>query len=155
MELRNKRLQKELSTILKANLRDICVDIKDENIAIWTVAMKGPVNTPYEGGLFEVICTFPDNYPFGAPDILFSTAIFHPNISNNGKVCLSIFQGEWSGSITMQRVLLSILSLLASPNVDDPLVPEVANLYKKDYGEYVRLAKKHTIKYAVKNEGKI
>lgn len=46
-------------------------------------------------------------------------------------------------------VLLSICSLLCDPNPDDPLVPEIAQLYKRDRALYEAEAKKYTYKHAM------
>lgn len=46
-------------------------------------------------------------------------------------------------------VLLSICSLLCDPNPDDPLVPEVARIFKSDRTKYTDLAKEWTKKYAM------
>ena len=45
-------------------------------------------------------------------------------------------------------VLLSIASLLTDPNPDDPLVPEIAKIYKQDREKYNKLAAEWTRKYA-------
>ena len=45
-------------------------------------------------------------------------------------------------------MLLSICSLLMDPNADDPLVPEIAELYKRDRAKYEAEARKHTKKHA-------
>ena len=45
-------------------------------------------------------------------------------------------------------MLLSILSLLNDPNPDDPLVPEIANVYKSDKEAYKNTATEWTRKYA-------
>jgi ubiquitin-conjugating enzyme E2 D/E len=45
--------------------------------------------------------------------------------------------------------LLSISSLLTDPNPDDPLVPDIARLYKRDKPEFDKVAKIWTKKYAV------
>jgi ubiquitin-conjugating enzyme E2 D/E len=45
-------------------------------------------------------------------------------------------------------VLLSISSLLTDPNPDDPLVPEIANIYKTDKVRYEATAREWTRKYA-------
>ena len=45
-------------------------------------------------------------------------------------------------------VLLSICSLLTDPNPDDPLVPEIARIYKTDKDRYNKVAKEWTSKYA-------
>ena len=46
-------------------------------------------------------------------------------------------------------VLLSICSLLCDPNPDDPLVPDIARLYKTDRTQYNKNAKEWTQKYAM------
>lgn len=43
-------------------------------------------------------------------------------------------------------VLLSICSMLTDPNPDDPLVPEIANLYKTDRPRYESTAREWTRK---------
>lgn len=45
-------------------------------------------------------------------------------------------------------VLLSICSLLCDPNPDDPLVPDIARIYKTDKPKYNKLAKEWTTKFA-------
>jgi ubiquitin-conjugating enzyme E2 D len=46
-------------------------------------------------------------------------------------------------------VLLSICSMLTDPNPDDPLVPEIAHVYKTDRSRYEATAREWTRKYAV------
>ena len=43
-------------------------------------------------------------------------------------------------------VLLSICSMLTDPNPDDPLVPDIAHLYKTDRARYESTAKEWTQK---------
>ncbi|KAJ0113437.1 hypothetical protein Patl1_00554 [Pistacia atlantica] len=47
------------------------------------------------------------------------------------------------------RVLLSICSLLTDPNPDDPLVPEIAHMYKTDRAKYESTARSWTQKYGM------
>ena len=46
-------------------------------------------------------------------------------------------------------VLLSICSLLTDPNPDDPLVPDIARIYKTDRQKYGETAREWTRKYAM------
>ena len=46
-------------------------------------------------------------------------------------------------------MILSICSLLTDPNPDDPLVPEIARVYKEDKQKYEATAKEWTRKYAM------
>ncbi|WOL12532.1 Ubiquitin-conjugating enzyme E2 28 [Canna indica] len=47
------------------------------------------------------------------------------------------------------EVLLSICSLLTDPNPDEPLVPEIAHIYKADKNKYEATARSWTQKYAM------
>lgn len=51
--------------------------------------------------------------------------------------------------VLMNQVLLSICSLLTDPNPDDPLVPEIAHMYKTDRAKYEASARSWTQKYAM------
>ena len=51
--------------------------------------------------------------------------------------------------ISIFVVLLSICSLLTDPNPDDPLVPDVARIYKTDKKKYNDTAREWTQKYAM------
>lgn len=53
------------------------------------------------------------------------------------------------GRPRVPQVLLSICSLLTDPNPDDPLVPEIAHLYKTDKARYEETARQWTVKYAM------
>ncbi|KAJ3462617.1 hypothetical protein MRS44_007403 [Fusarium solani] len=105
--------------------------------------------SPYSGGVFFLAIHFPTDYPFKPPKVNFTTRIYHPNINSNGSICLDILRDQWSPALTISKVLLSICSMLTDPNPDDPLVPEIAHVYKTDRPRYEATAREWTRKYAI------
>ena len=120
----------------------------DEDVYHWIINMEGPSGTPYSEGVFYLEVRFPLDYPFAPPKILFTTKIYHPNINSNGNICLDILKDEWSPVLTISKILLSISSLLSDPNPDDPLVTEIAKLYRDDIESYNKKAREHTLLHA-------
>jgi len=143
-----RRINKELDDIIKDPPANCAAGPVTSNLFDWEATIIGPDDTPYEGGLFRLRINFPSDYPFKPPKIVFETPIYHCNINKNGSICLDILKREWSPALTISKVLLSISSLLSEPNPDDPLVPEISKLYKKNKYVYYKKAKEHTLKYA-------
>ncbi len=73
---------------------------------------------------------FPNGYPIVAPRIRFETNCFHPNVDENGNICLDILREKWSATYDVQSILLSIQSLLADPNIASALNHQAADLWK-------------------------
>ena len=115
----------------------------------WQATIMGPGDSPYSGGVFFVTIHFPPDYPFKPPKVQFQTKVYHPNINSQGSICLDILKEQWSPALTISKVLLSICSLLTDPNPDDPLVPEIAHIYKGDRSRYEETAREWTRKYAM------
>jgi ubiquitin-conjugating enzyme E2 D/E len=144
-----RRLFKEYEEIQKENLECCFAEPVDkDDLFEWKAYIIGPKDTPYENGYYELMLLFPNEYPFKPPKISFITRIYHPNINSNGGICLDILKEIWSPALTISKILLSISSLLADPNPNDPLVPEIAKLYKENYEKYLKIAKEYNDKYA-------
>jgi ubiquitin-conjugating enzyme E2 D/E len=143
-----KRLQRELIEIQKDTPVNCSAGPNNNDLFNWEATIIGPTETPYEGGIFKLKILFPADYPFKPPKITFETRIYHPNINANGGICLDILKDQWSPALNITKVLLSICSLLDEPNPDDPLMPEIAQLFKSNKPEFTRIAREHTVKYA-------
>ena len=122
--------------------------VNDSDLFHWQATIMGPPDSPYKNGLFFLTIHFPTDYPFKPPKVVFNTKIYHPNINSNGSICLDILRAQWSPALTVSKVLLSICSLMADPNPEDPLVPEIARLFKTDRKKYDDNCVEWTRRYA-------
>ncbi|KAJ2938920.1 hypothetical protein O0L34_g17730 [Tuta absoluta] len=129
-----------------------CTPEKEDNLDILSVTLLGPRGSPYERGTFKLTVTIPERYPFEPPLVKFITPVYHPNIDKGGRICMDMLKmppkGAWLPTITLETLLVSLQTLLANPNPDDPLMMDVANEYKYDIETFVENAKRYTDKYA-------
>ncbi|KVH92286.1 Ubiquitin-conjugating enzyme, active site-containing protein [Cynara cardunculus var. scolymus] len=130
----SRRIVKELKDLQRDPPASCSAGPVAQDMFHWQATIMGPNDSPYSGGVFQVA---------------FRTKVFHPNINNNGNICLDILKDQWSPALTISKVLLSICSLLTDPNPDDPLVPEIAHMYKIDKVKYEAMARSWTQKYAM------
>lgn len=143
------RIQKELIELQTSPPSNCSAGPIDDDIYQWQATIMGPQGSPYEGGVFYLKIDFPKDYPFKPPKIVFLTKIYHCNINSAGGICLDILKDQWSPALTISKLLLSICSLMDDANPDDPLVPDIADLLKKDKATHDEEARLYTLKYAM------
>ena len=102
----------------------------------WECTIVGGIASPYEGGLFKVKIEIPADYPFKPPKNKFLTKIYHPNINSQGNHCMDIDKDQWTPALTIQKLCFSLEALLYDANPEDPLVPEIAKIYKENRAQY-------------------
>ena len=142
------RLNKEYNDIQNDPPHNISAGPKNDNLFQWEAILIGPEDTPYNGGVFYLDIYIPSDYPIKPPNVIFRTKIYHPNINSSGNICLDILKNSWNPSLTISKILLSICSLLNDPNTEDPLVPDIANLFNENKQLYFDTAKTWTTLYA-------
>lgn len=143
------RITKELKEIQNDPPANCSAGPEGEDMYEWQASIMGPKDSPYSGGVFWLKIHFPKDYPFKPPKVMFLTRIYHPNISSSGSICIDILKDNWSPALTISKVLLCICSLLDDPNPDDPLVPDIAELFNNDRDAYNTKAKVMTLQYAM------
>lgn len=126
------------------------IELENDNILVWNVALivLNP-DSLYYGGYFKARMTFPKNYPFEPPDFKFTPTLWHPNVYEDGRLCISILHqpgedvmsgessGErWSPVQRVESVLISILSLLDDAEVSSPANVDAGVMLRKDPAAY-------------------
>ncbi|XP_044505810.1 ubiquitin-conjugating enzyme E2 13-like isoform X3 [Mangifera indica] len=102
-----------------------------------------------EGGFFNAIMSFPSNYPNSPPTVKFTTEIWHPNVYPDGRVCISILHPpgddpngyelaseRWMPVHTVESIVLSIISMLSSPNDESPANVEAAKEWRESRDDF-------------------
>ncbi|PAA65058.1 hypothetical protein BOX15_Mlig001003g2 [Macrostomum lignano] len=153
-------LQQELKSLNEEPVEGFKVKLKnDENIFEWNVVIFGPPGTLYQGGYFKALMVFPQDYPYSPPSISFVSKMFHPNIYDDGKVCISILHppgedpvsGElpserWNPTQNVRTILLSVISLLNEPNTSSPANVDASVMFRKwkenKGDDYVKIVQK-------------
>ncbi|KAG5510951.1 hypothetical protein JKF63_06452 [Porcisia hertigi] len=116
----------------------------------WLATLKGPPDTPFEGGSYRLVLSIPHDYPLVPPKAAFVTKVFHPNVEfSTGNVCLDILKKRWSPVWTLSSVCRAVLNLLAEPESDSPFNCDAGNLLRAgDTEGYASLVRYYAITYA-------
>lgn len=109
-----------------------------ENMMVWQAVIFGPDDTVWEGGTFNLIIEFTEDYPNKPPKVRFVSKVYHPNVYVDGNICLDLLQSQWSPIYDVGSILTAIQSLLSDPNPASPANAEAASLFQTNRAEYER-----------------
>ena len=149
MDPLHNRIKKEYQDIIKEKNSNVQVKLVSNDYRHWKGRIKGPIDTCYQGGIFDVDIIIPDDYPFKPPKMKFDTKIWHPNISSvTGAICLDILKNEWTPALTIRTALISLQALMCEPVPNDPQDAVVAKQYMSDIKLFNQTAKHWVEEYA-------
>jgi|ERR1712232_109957 len=144
-----KRLRRELET-QDVDIAEYCSAAPIHgDMLTWRATLSGPSDSIYAGGKFLVKLQFPQEYPFLPPLVHFITPVYHCNVSQRGGICLDILHERWTPSLTISKLLLSILSMLVDCNPGAALRPEVASVFMEDRDKHDEIAREWVRRYAM------
>ncbi|KAK3014755.1 hypothetical protein RJ639_007940 [Escallonia herrerae] len=143
-----KRIQKELAELHLDPPPECSAGPKGDNLYNWVATLIGLPGTPYQGGIYFLDITFPSDYPFKPPKVVFKTRIYHCNVDSAGNVSLDILKDGWSPALTILKVLLALRSIFTNPDPYKPLIPGIAHLYLADRAKHDELAAEWTLRFA-------
>jgi ubiquitin-conjugating enzyme (huntingtin interacting protein 2) len=148
---RARRIAKEIADIHNDKLSQIVVEPagNGDDLTHLRGQFFGPPDTPYEGATYHVDIKIPSEYPFRPPNMKFETKIWHPNVSSQtGAICLDTLSSQWSPVLTIKSALISLQSLLSTPEPKDPQDAEVASMLIRNPAEFEHKAREWAVKYA-------
>ncbi|MEQ2179518.1 Ubiquitin-conjugating enzyme E2 G2, partial [Goodea atripinnis] len=145
------RLVVSMETTIKLSVRtnEDVIRVRSEPCSI---QLLGPEDTCFEGGVFPAVLSFPSDYPLSPPKMRFTCDMFHPN---NGRVCISILHApgddpmgyessaeRWSPVQSVEKILLSVVSMLAEPNDESGANVDASKMWRDDREQFYKLAQK-------------
>ena len=115
-----KRLRKELQVLAKQEPdNDIYLRVvTTDNLLVWKAWIRGPCDTPYEGGIFELNIRCGSDYPLAPPTMVFATKVRKSHIEI---MCLGVVRSTSTSTVAHFNLLQSHIILLSikifHPNV--------------------------------------
>ncbi|XAO25079.1 hypothetical protein I312_103888 [Cryptococcus bacillisporus CA1280] len=113
-----KRLQKEYLSMQKSPPPFIWACPEEKNILDWHFIIRGPPDTPYEGGEYHGLIWFPSDYPFKPPDVKLFTPSGRFEVGH--KICMSMTSyhpSTWNAAWSVATILTGLLSFMLSNEI--------------------------------------
>ena len=114
-----------------------------------------PEEGMWHGGKFKFLVTVPEEYNLKPPQVKCVTKLWHPNISLDGAVCLSILRDHsldgsgWAPTRSIKDVVWGLASIFVDlVDFDDPLNIEAAEQYRKHPRQFQREVESYLFRYA-------
>uniref|UniRef100_A0A3Q1F9X3 E2 NEDD8-conjugating enzyme n=1 Tax=Acanthochromis polyacanthus TaxID=80966 RepID=A0A3Q1F9X3_9TELE len=139
VSIRDRLLTKEVAE-LEANLPSTCkASFPDEDKLHHFQLAVSPDEGYYQSGRFQFEIDVPEAYNMVPPKVRCLTRIWHPNITENGEICLSLLREHsidgtgWAPTRTLKDVVWGLNSLFTDLlNFDDPLNIDAAEHHLRD-----------------------
>lgn len=127
----------------------------------WDIFIVGAQGSLYEGTVLQAEMTFPTTYPIAPPLMVFTSKMFHPNVYEDGRVCISILHDreddftshesvdeKWTPVHGIRTIVLSVISMLNDPNPNSPANVDASKMFREKFEEY----KKEVVRVAREND---
>lgn len=92
------------------------------------ICLMSHVQGFYKTGRFVFSFKVGPNYPHEPPKVKCETLVYHPNIDQQGNVCLNILREDWKPVLTINSIVYGLQYLFLEPNPEDPLNKEAAEV---------------------------
>ncbi|KAJ3411971.1 hypothetical protein HDV05_001449 [Chytridiales sp. JEL 0842] len=156
-----RRIQRELADIQNTPPTSFSAGPSNDDLFKWEALLFGPFEgtaftgcfglekTPFEGGTFKLQLELSTDYPFKPPKVKFLTKVWHPNVDEDGSICIGILKPDvWKPAHKLVDVLHSLSLILESPNGEDAINTQVAEMFNRDRGGWETKVREWVRKYA-------
>ena len=143
-----KALDKEFNRLKSYEQIQKC-QYMNKNKKHWKIVLRGMDNTPYEDGFFILELLFNKGvFPQYGPEAKFITKMFHPNVNEDGHICINILN-EWNPKRTMIDVITGIEEIMVNPIPDGGYSNEAKKLLETNKDDFYKKVEEYTYTYAM------
>jgi ubiquitin-conjugating enzyme E2 S len=93
--------------------------------------------TPFVGGCFKLKLILSQEYPNAPPRGFFLTKIYHPNVADNGDICVNTLKKDWTTDVTLKHIFQVIKCLLIVPFPESSLNCEAGKIMQHDFFSFI------------------
>jgi ubiquitin-conjugating enzyme E2 S len=93
--------------------------------------------TPFVGGCFKLKLVLSQEYPNAPPRGFFLTKIYHPNVADNGDICVNTLKKDWTTDVTLKHIFQVIKCLLIVPFPESSLNCEAGKIVQNDSFSFI------------------
>jgi ubiquitin-protein ligase len=82
-----------------------------------------PTSNIYNQAAFQIEIKLPAEFPFKPPEVRFVTPIYHPNVDEQGKICVDLLNASetWKPTTSLVDVAKAVVDLIDNPKIDHAL----------------------------------
>ena len=143
------RLQKDLEEAQANNLK---IRFPDPNVITHFILRIKPTGGLWHDHNFDFDFQMPPEWPNVPPQVKILTKVYHPNIDEDGNICLNTLRKAYTPCLTVNTIAQTLLYLFLEPNPNDPLDFEKAMIYNSDYQAFKDNAEEYMEKYCPKDD---
>ncbi|CAJ0592549.1 unnamed protein product [Cylicocyclus nassatus] len=150
--------------LLSQEIKDLEANLKNQNVCKLSfpstsqlhemVLTVCPQEGIYRGGVFKFSISVPPEYNNVPPTVKCLTRVFHPNINEDGSICLSILRENsldafgWRPTRNLTEVIHGLSSLFTDLiDFDDALNMQAAQLWSTNREQFTHRAREYIAKY--------
>lgn len=125
-----------LEARVKADIQNLTINIDyklHERVFEFTI----PIKTDIYNRRFSFTMTFPMDYPFSGPKLKCNTRVFHPNIDEDGNVCLKVLREGWLPVYDINSIVISLICAFEYLSGEDALNVEAGQLLEQDKAKFL------------------
>jgi ubiquitin-protein ligase len=82
-----------------------------------------PSSNIYNQAAYQIEIKLPAEFPFKPPEVRFVTPIYHPNVDDQGKICVDLLNSSetWKPTTPLVDVVKTVVDLIDNPKIDHAL----------------------------------